>query len=181
MRLHRLRNKLTNALGGSLAGEFKIGLTIAVVLFVSNLVYSAYTVGFENGFSSAVSREYTVSGDNNFMTRLRIATSFGLLVCGVGLAFRSLFGMVASMLGITWLGLIYGWWYYKSLAFLRNLEVTDFSSLPDISHAVGLWGATWWDLLVFAVSAILFVWQLAILIRVVKAPDEELNSAVRIG
>lgn len=168
MRLHRLRNKLTNSLSGSLASELKIALTIATILFVSNLVYSAYTVGFENGFSSAVSRDYTMSGDSNFMTRLRIATSIGLLVCGAGLAFRSLFGVVASMLGIIWLGFIYGWWYYRSLAFLRNLEVPDFSSLPEISHAAGLWGATWWDLLVFLVAAILLVWQATILVRVVK-------------
>lgn len=172
MTVNQLNRKITNALRRSFSGELKIVLTVAAVLFVANLAYSAYSLGFEHGEVFVISRAYTISGDNTFMPRLRIATSIGLLVCGAGLAFRNLFGVVASMLGIIWLGFFYGWWYYNSLAFLRNLEVPDFSSLPEISHAAGLWGATWWDLLVLMIVAVLLLWQLAILIRVVRAPGE---------
>jgi len=172
MTVNQLNSKITNALRRSFSGEMKIVLTVAAVLFVVNLVYSAYSLGFAHGGAFVISHDYTISGDNTFMTRLRIATSIGLLVCGAGLAFRNLFGVVASMLGIIWLGFIYGWWYYKSLAFLRNLEVPDFSSLPEISHAAGLWGAIWWDLVALIVAAVLLLWQLAILIRVVRALGE---------
>ena len=167
MTVNQLNTKLTNALRGSFGMELKIVLTVAAVLFLANLAYSAYSIGFAHGRAFAISRDYTISGDNFFMTRLRIATTCGLFVCAASLAFRNLFGVVASMLGIVWLVCTYGWWYYRSLAFLRNLEVTDFGALPDISHAAGLLGATWWDVLVFVLVAVLFVWEMAILIRVV--------------
>ena len=176
MTVTQFRNKLTNALRGSLACEFKIVLTLAVILFTANLVYSAYTVGFTNGQAFESTRNYSVSGDDRFVIRLRIATTLGLFVSAAGLAFRRLYGVVASMLGIIWLVLVYGWWQRESVAFLRNLEVPDYSTLPDVSHAASLRGATWWDLLVIATAAILFIWQAIALIRVLKSSDHLFRS-----
>jgi hypothetical protein len=179
MTQHQLNSRLTNALRGYLAGEFKVVLTIAAILFVANLAYSAYSVGFAHGQAFEIGRNYTVSGDHSFMIRLRLATSLGLFVCVAGLSLRSLYGVFTSMLAIISLVLVYGWWRRVSGAFLRNLEVPDFNSLPDISHAAGLWGATWWDLIVLAIAATLFVWQAVILIRILKAPDDSFSSDVR--
>jgi hypothetical protein len=178
MTINQLSRKLTSALDGFLAGEFKVILLVAVSLFIANLAYSAYRLGFTDGMAFEGSRTYTVSGDNTFMIRLRIAVSLGLLVCVAGMAVRGFYGFLASMFGIIWLGFIYGWWYYKSLSFLKNLQVPDFSALPDLSHAAGLRGATWWDLLVLATAAILLVWQAVILIRVMKAPNDWFRSDV---
>jgi membrane protein implicated in regulation of membrane protease activity len=113
------------------------------------------------------------------MLRLRLVTSLGLLTCAIGLALRSLYGVLTSMFATISLVLVYCWWQSKSVAFLRNLEVADYNALSDLSHAGGLIGATWWDLLVFAIAAILFVWQVAIVIRVVTAPDDRFSTNVR--
>jgi hypothetical protein len=176
MAVSQFSNKLTNALRGSLACEFKIVLTLAAILFTANLAYSAYTVGFTNGQTFVNSRDYTMSGDNLFEIRLRIAITLGLFVSAAGLAFRRLYGVVASMLGIIWLVLVYGWWQRVSVTFLRNLEVPDFSTLPEVSHAAGLLGATWWDLLVLATAGILFIWQTIALIRVLRSSDDLFRS-----
>lgn len=169
MAMSQFSNKLTNALRGSLACEYKIVFTLAAILFTANLAYSAYTVGFTNGQAFENTRDYTLSGDDRFEIRLRIATTLGLFVSAAGLAIRRLYGVVASMLGIIWLVLVYGWWQHESVAFLRNLEVPDYSSLPELSHAAGLLGATWWDLLVLAAAALMLIWQTVALIRVLRS------------
>jgi hypothetical protein len=176
MTLNQLSSKLTNALRGFLACEFKVVLTVAAILFTANLAYSAYTVGFTNGQAFESSRNYTVSGDDSFMIRLRIATSLGLFVCVAGLAFRRSYGFLASMLGIIWLVLVYGWWQSKSVAFLKNLEVPDYSALPDVSHAAGLRGGSLWDLLVLVIATIIFIWQAVAIVRVLRSPDDVFSS-----
>jgi hypothetical protein len=176
MTLNPLSSKLASALRGSFASEFKVVLTVAAILFTAHLAYSAYTVGFTNGQVFESRRYYTVSGGGNFMIRLRIATSLGLFVCVAGLAFRRLYGVLASMLGIIWLVLVYGWWQYRSVAFLRNLEVPDFSALPDVSHIAGLRGGSLWDLLVLLIAAIIFIWQAVTIVRVLRSPDDLFSS-----
>lgn len=145
-------------------------LGLATILLVANVAYSAYMIGFTNDQASTVDT-FTITGNGSFGILLRIGTTIGLFVCAAGLALRRLSGVVASMLGIIWLVLIYGWWRRESVAFLRNLEVADYSSLPDLSHAAGLRGATWWDLLALATAAILFIWQAIALTRVLKSSD----------
>jgi hypothetical protein len=169
MTLNDLDAKLTRALHSFLAGEFKLVLGIAAVLFVANLAYSSYAVGFTKGQAFESSSNYTMSGDNRFMIRLRVATSLGLLVCVTGLAFRTLYGVLGSMLGSLWLLFVYGWWQRQSASFLRNLEVTDYSALPDVSHVAGLRGATWWDLFVLVIAGILFIWQGVAIVRVQRS------------
>lgn len=176
MALHQLSKKLANASRGYLAGEFNIVLTLAAVLFVANLAYSGYLIGFMHGREFEMSHTYTISGGSNFKIRLRLATSISLFICATGLAFRSLYGVFTSMVAILSLVFVYGWWWRVSMAFLRNLEVPDFSSVPDISHTAGLWGATWWDLLVLVIATIILVWQVAILIRVMRAPNDWFSS-----
>lgn len=176
MTIGELNTKVTTALRGPLSWEFKIMLGLAMILFVANVAYSAYMIGFTNGQASAVDT-FTITGNGNFGILLRIGITIGLFVCAAGLAFRRSSGVIASMLGIIWLFLVYGWWQRKSLAFLRNAEVADYSRL-DLPHAAGLWGATWWDILVLATAAILFIWQAVALIRVVKASDNRFGSGV---
>jgi hypothetical protein len=171
MTVRELNIKITTALRGPLSWEFKIMLGIAAIVLVANVTYSAYIVGFTNGQALESTRNYTISGDDRFVILLRIGITAGLLVCAAGLALRRLSGVIASMLGIIWLVLVYAWWHRESVAFLRNLEVADYSSLPGLSHAAGLRGATWWDLLVLVIAVILFIWQAIALLRALKSSD----------
>ncbi|MGH9967129.1 MAG: hypothetical protein ACREBG_04760 [Pyrinomonadaceae bacterium] len=170
MSIRELNSKVATALRGPLSREFKIMLGLATILLVANIVYTSYMLGFTNG-RAFTGDTFTVSGDDSFLILLRIGITIGLLVCAAGLAFRRLFGVIASMLGVIWLVVMYGWWQRKSVAFLRNAEVSDYSrlDLPNLSHAAGLWTATSWDILVLAIGAILFIWQAIVLIRVAKA------------
>lgn len=172
MTIRELSKKVTIAVRGPLSWEFKIVLGLAAILLTANLTYSTYVIGFQNGQALESSRIYTLSGDDHFLIRLRLSITIGLFVCAAGLALRKFSGFIASMLGILWLFWIYAWWQRESVAFLRNLEVADYSKLSDLPHAAGLRGATWWDLLVLVIVAILFIWQAIALIRVVKLSDD---------
>lgn len=176
MKLNQFSNKLSNASRGSWTCEFKVVSAIVMFLFIANLAYSAYALGFIDGQAFESSGNYAVGGDSSFMIRLRLAIQLGLLVCVVGLVLRTLYGVLASMAAVISLGIVYSWWHRESDAFLRNLEVADYSAVPDAGHVAGLRGGTWWDLLVLVVAAILFVWQVAILIRVMKMPHNSLRK-----
>lgn len=172
----QLSKKLRTALRSSLSWEFMIIFAVASLLCIANLGYSAYILGFTNGQAFASARNYTISGDDRFVILLRIGITIGLFVCAGGLALRRLSGVVASMLGIAWLMIVYVWWQRESVAFLRNLELANYDTLTDLSHTAGLRGATWWDLLVLATAAILFIWQAIALFRVLKASDDWFSS-----
>ncbi|HLA10909.1 MAG TPA: hypothetical protein VJ023_09970 [Pyrinomonadaceae bacterium] len=86
MTVHQSNSKFTKAVRGYLACEFKVVLTVAAILFLANLAYSAYSVGFTHGQALEISRNYTVSGDHSFMIRLRLATSLSLFIFAAGLA-----------------------------------------------------------------------------------------------
>ena len=176
MTIRELNTNVTTALLGPLSLEFRIMLWLAIILLVANVAYSAYMIGFTNGQASAVDT-FSITGNGNFAVLLRIGITIGLFVCAAGLAFRKSSGVIASMLGIIWVVLLYGWWQRKSLAFLRSAEVPNYSAFhPNLPHTAGLWGATWWDLLVLATAAILFIWQGIALIRILKSSDDRFGS-----
>jgi len=150
-------------------------LGLATLLLVANIAHLAYVIGLGHGLSSS-NDTFTISGGSNFLILLRIGITVGLLVCAAGLALRKSPGVFASMVGIIWVFLAYAWWRRKTLTLLRSAEVDDYSHLSDLPLAAGLWGATWWDLLVLAAAVILFIWQGIALIRVVRLPDGRLGS-----
>jgi ABC-type branched-subunit amino acid transport system permease subunit len=172
MTIRELNTKVTTALHGPLSWEFNIMLGLAAILLSANLAYSSYMIGFRRG-QAHLFDTFTVTGNGDFVVSIRIAITTGLIVCVVGLALRRLSGVFASMLGIIWLVLVYFWWKHKSVAFLRNAGIPDYSKfdLPAFPHAAGLWAATWWDLLALTIGTILFLWQAITVIRVIKASD----------
>lgn len=152
-------------------------LWLATLLLIANVTHLAYVIGVGHGLSSA-NDTFTVSGSSNFLILLRVGITAGLFICAAGLVLRRSSGVFASMLGITWVFLAYAWWRHKTLALLRSAEVDNYSEAysPDLPLVAGLWGATWVDLLVLAVAALLFIWQGISLIRVVRSPDGRLGS-----
>ncbi|MGH9898627.1 MAG: hypothetical protein ACRD4L_07245, partial [Pyrinomonadaceae bacterium] len=82
---------------------------------------------------------------------------------------------------LIWAGLVYVWWYFNSIAFLRNKEVSSYAGLnqPDFPHAGGLREATGWDMVVLAVVIALFLWQFLILIKILRPSYRETTATIR--
>ena len=107
------------------------------------------------------------------------------LVCSsVGLWSRRVFGFLLSMIALMCLAGTYILWYLATLSTMEMYGAKDFSQLQDQQqHLLPLHNATWWDIVVLGVALIVFIWQVAMLRRILKStrPNSENQPASESG
>ena len=161
--------KLRTALRrGTQPWEFSVLLTIGIIALVVSIIVIVYRQIPNTPPPGQDS--FTLSGGVPFHDRARVLAALCLGLIVGGLTVRKPLGVIASLSGSIILVYLYSWWYQQSLAQLKNLEVMNYRELElDISHAAGLWGATWWDIVVLAIALLLLLWTLTVVFRTAKA------------
>lgn len=152
-------------------------LTAALILVVltafSSVLLTVYNMGYIGGIEAneALYSKVTASqvDYSHILNLMRISVSIALLVGAIGLWSHKAIGLLLSALSLLWVGTVYTWWYFDSAAFLRNVEVSDYSQLPDVQHIAMLRGANWLDIIVLVAAMTLLCWQIKTLIRLLKS------------
>ncbi|HBB87927.1 MAG TPA: hypothetical protein DC047_09955 [Blastocatellia bacterium] len=115
-------------------------------------------------------RRATESGflTSPFFAELRVFFIASFLLCAIGLLIKRRFGLVLSVFGLAAVLLGYlGWRLYSA----RQLRVASqdyfFTQHPEFvpSHASGLIGARWWDLLTLGCCFVLLIWEVTLLTK----------------
>lgn len=106
---------------------------------------------------------------------LLVLIESGLLLNVAGLWLRKAAGILLSSAGLVVSGVGYVIWYVQSRQILELvLSKSSRHSIPEAvpAHPFGLLGATWVNLVVLAMTGILFVWMLKRFFGLLKAsPD----------
>ena len=148
--------------------EFSVLLTIGIVALVISIIVIVYRQIPNTPLPGQDS--FTLSGGFPFHDRARVLAALCLGLIVGGLSVRKPLGVIVSLSGSIILMCLYLWWYQQSLAALKNLEVSNYQRIElDISHAAGLWVATWWDIAVLAVALLLLLWNLTVVFRTFAA------------
>lgn len=173
----QLNGKLADTLNAhSRQRDFTLALFLLVLTASGSLLLTAYKMGYEGGgeASEAVYSKVTASHVNfpYILNIIRINITIALISSAIGLWSRKVAGFFLSTLSLLWIVIIYIWWYFDSLTFLRNAEVSDYSKLPDVQHTAMFRGAYWWDIIILAAIITLLAWQIKTLISILKSPGK---------
>lgn len=156
--------------------NYKTALGVTIFTATVSAIYLAYNIGYVYAYneldaineSSCLSCASASGIDFSQILKFwRINITAALLVSAVCLWSRKTPSMFTSTLAITWANVVYAWWYYSSLIYLQKVEVASYSEIDsNLSHIGGFRGATWWDMLILAISLNLFAWHLKVLLNV---------------
>lgn len=147
--------------------EFVLAAGLSVLLAVMAGVWVAYRIGY---FDGQVRCGYPCVGDGHksiFVDAMRLRIAIGLVVVAIGLCTKRALGFFVAILSLVLIQIQYLYWYLWSIRWLHEVGLKSFSELPsetDIRHALGLYGATQWDILVFGLAGALLLWQVKLLI-----------------
>lgn len=157
--------------------DLKITLGIVATAAIASLLRMIYLIGYMAGQDSLDPYSEAVS-DNDFpyiLNGFRLAIVVGLVVAAVGLWSRKAYGFFLSIIALVWAGVGYVRWYNYSVAFLRNVEVSGYADLhsPELQHTGGLHGATWWDVAVLGAVAMLLLWHMWLLVKILMVFERD--------
>jgi hypothetical protein len=168
---------LIGKLRNSLWGE---GLALTALALTAGL--SALRLAFNLGYHYELFRCVypSLSPDAPFFVQLKWALSFEgekILLVTLALVFSlvclwttRVLGFLLSLISLTCLGALYVMWYLATLSNMRLFGARDFSEVPDQKqHLLPLLGASWWDIVVLGVAMAVFVWQAAMIKRILKS------------
>jgi hypothetical protein len=167
-------SKITEKIRAASSKEHTIALSVAAVAAIGSILFVAYSTGYVKGHDDLEAAyikscpSYVWASHMNFphvknFWHLNIAAALVLSVAC--LWWRSFISYVISALTTVWIGLIFVWWYFHSVAFLRSLEISDYSQLdaPDFQHIGMFRGAIWWDMVTLIIAVTLFLWVIKVL------------------
>lgn len=162
-------SKLTEQIRAASSKEHAVAVSVAAVTAIGSILFVAYSIGYVKGHDDLESMyikscpSYIWASGMNFphvkiFWHLNVAAA--LVLNAVCLWWRSFISYVMSALTAVWVGLIFVWWYFNSVAFLRSFEISDYSQLnaPDFQHVGIFRGAIWWDIVTLVVAASLLLW-----------------------
>jgi hypothetical protein len=170
--LRKLAISIRTRLDSVPRAEFMLVAVLSALIACLTGLWVAYRIGY---FDGQVSCGYPCTGSGHseisiYAMRLRIAIGLGAATIGICLK-RSL-GFFLSLLSLTLVELEYIRWYFRSTRWLREVGLVDFSRLPsqtEIPHALGLYGAMRWDILVLGIATALFFWELRVLVGALRS------------
>jgi hypothetical protein len=167
-------SKITEKIRAASSKEHVIALIVVAVAAVGSVLFVTYSMGYVKGHDDLEAMyikscpSYGWASHMNFphiknFWHLNIAAAF--VLSAVCLWWRSSISYALSALAALWIGLIFVWWYFDSVAFLRNLEISDYSQLdvPDFQHIWMFRGAIWWDMVTLVIAGALFLWVIKVL------------------
>lgn len=152
--------------------DLTAALVLVAIIALSSVLLTAYNAGYIYGTEAHEALYSKVAASHvNFphiLNVMRINISIALVVGALGLWSHTAIGFLLSVLSLLWVGVVYTWWYFDSLAFLRNAEVSDYTELPDVRHTAMLRGANWLDIVILVAAITLLTWQIKTLINILK-------------
>ena len=172
-----LNRKVTSSLHALSAWDLGVAFTVAVLTAVISALFVAYDRGYEDGqdYVRALYSQAWASGSSfsRILNNWRISIVVALVISAIGLWSHKAIGFLFSALALMWIGLVYLWWYFDSLAYLRGAEISDYSQLniPNYPHVGALRLARWWDVVVLVVAVAIFAWQVKTLISIFRTSD----------
>lgn len=166
--------KLNEKIRAASAKEHAVALSVAAMTAIGSILFVAYGIGYVKGHDELEAMyikscpSYVWASHMNFpdvknFWHLNIAVA--LVISAVCLWWRSFISYVISALAAVWVSLIFVWWYFDSVAFLRSFEISDYSQLnvPDFQHIGMFRGAIWWDMVTLVIASTLFLWVIKVL------------------
>lgn len=160
-----IRNNKVEEIASSFWND-KIAFAVAFLITQGSIIHLAYLNGYVNGQeeSKAFLTEFPYK-----MIAIHFWISVGFVVCTIGLYSRKVMGWFFSSLSLLWVCMIYGWWHLKTLNYLSDLRVG--TELYNRRYQeVGLFhGATQWDMIVLSITITLFLWQIRVLMKILKS------------
>ena len=97
-----------------------------------------------------------------------------LIIAALSLASKRGIGLLLSIIALMWVLFEYLRWYFSTKKLLETLEMTQIP--PWVPQAAHLWGGTTWSVLVLIIAVILVVWEMAILVRILKSSHRTRDS-----
>lgn len=169
-----MRSKLTEKIRAASSKEHVIALIVATMTAIGSVLFVTYSMGYVKGHDELEAvyikscPSYVWASHMNFpdvknFWRLNVAVA--LVVSAGCLWWRSFVSYVISALTAVWVSLIFVWWYFDSVDFLRSFEISDYSQLnaPDFQHIGMLRGAIWWDMVTLVIAGTLLLWVIKVL------------------
>jgi hypothetical protein len=133
----------------------RIAIVVVAVTATLNLAW------FVNKYSQ-------LHGDlNQSIVRRDWMIAAALIIAALSLASKRGFGLMLSLIAFLWVLFEYLRWYFWTKKLLGNLDLTRFP--PGVPHAAHLWGATGWNVLVLIIVSVLVIWEIVILVRILKS------------
>jgi hypothetical protein len=98
-----------------------------------------------------------------------------LIIAALSLASKRGFGLMLSLIALLWVLFEYFRWYFWTQRLIETLGMPGIP--PWIPQGAHLWGGTTWSVAVLIICAILVVWEMAILIRILRSSQRAVGSA----
>jgi hypothetical protein len=139
-------------------------LTLTLLMAQASLMYTCYEAGRIEGTRASggflTEFPYTLNGFHGLITLC-------LVLCAIGLWLRKPTGFFISSTALVVVILIYGYWHGQTVKYLSEFQTED-QNYSRLQAEVGFFhGATKWDLVVLALVAILLLWQVVTLIKMI--------------
>jgi hypothetical protein len=162
----------------NLAARFKYdtGFNLAFVLAgIASVVHIGWFVVSFFAFRRRIDAVTTVVVDwdpSVFMMHIRIAVAL-LLSMGAFLSRRAL-GLFLSALALVWVILEYVVWFLWSVRIKANADIDAFPS--SVPHALNLYGATIWNVVVFTMVIAALAWTIWCLTKIARSNPVRVDS-----
>lgn len=154
--LHILKNDLRNV--SSL--DYNIARYMALLIAVGSALRLSFNIGYNYSVFKNLEGNH-VGCCVNFLESYLIPITAGLILTAIGLGVKKPAGFFLSLLTLTLVGGFYILWYLGTLSIMREYQARDFSQLArQQQYLLPLYEASWWDLIVIAVTVTLFLWHI---------------------
>jgi len=151
--------------------EFISVAILSVLVACMAGAWAVYRVGY---FDGQVRCGYPCIGSGHksiFVDAMRLRIAIALGATAIGMCAKRSSGFFVSLVSLAFSEIQYIYWYIWSIRWLYEAGLEDFSRLPsqtEIPHALGLYGGTSWDILVFGIASVLLLWQLRLVFGAFK-------------
>ncbi len=179
MSVRKFSRKVTLGLHSISIREYRIVLCLVALIAAGTTIFTAYKVGY-TAAQEDIDVLYNLprashSDWPNQLNFMHASMSVAFTIAMIGLWLRRAVGLLLSIIAMAWVGIIYVWWYFYSLEYLRNLEIPDFTS--EMRH-IGTWrDAMLWDVVILVALITLCIWIIRVLIISVWPSDRERSFA----
>lgn len=168
-------DKVTERLSALPQREIYFVLSSVTLTATLNILRVTYNVGYSHGWADGAfhANGTSLSGYNPLLLR-QIIVGVSLVISAVGLWSHKGVGFFISALALICIGWQYVDWWLYSHRWLEQAGLTSFTELqdPNLPHVGELYGASWWDIIAFMVTAILLIWHIKTLASIRKSSEE---------
>ena len=166
MLMGKLFHILTNNLRNVSSWDYTTAYYMALLIAVGSVLRLSFNLGYNYGVFKSLEGNH-LDCCVNFLESFLVPITAGFIVTAIGLGIKKAAGFFLSLLTLTLVGGFYILWYLGTLSIMREYKAQDFFKLGrQGQHLLPLYEATWWDLVVLAVTIILFVWHIKTLLTI---------------